>query len=141
MIPAAAAAGVPNIVCFSGNRGGMGDAEGVGNCIVGLKRLAPLAEKHGVTLCLELLNSKVDHKDYQADSTSFGAAVVKGVGKLTGAAVMATDLRASMSLIIAALAAAGTSEVRRIYHLDRGYERLEEKLQLVGADIQRVSDE
>ena len=80
MIPAAAAAGVPNIVCFSGNRGGMGDAEGVGNCIVGLKRLAPLAEKHGVTLCLELLNSKVDHKDYQADSTSFGAAVVKGVG-------------------------------------------------------------
>jgi len=80
MIPAAAAAGVPNIVCFSGNRGGMGDAEGVGNCIVGLKRLAPLAEKHGVTLCLELLNSKVDHKDYQADSTAFGAAVVKGVG-------------------------------------------------------------
>lgn len=80
MIPAAAAAGVPNIVCFSGNRGGMGDAEGVGNCIVGLKRLAPLAEKHGVTLCLELLNSKVDHRDYQADSTAFGAAVVKGVG-------------------------------------------------------------
>jgi hydroxypyruvate isomerase len=80
MIPAAATAGVPNIVCFSGNRGGMGDAEGVGNCIVGLKRLAPLAEKHGVTLCLELLNSKVDHKDYQADSTAFGAAVVKGVG-------------------------------------------------------------
>jgi hydroxypyruvate isomerase len=75
MIPAAAAAGVPNIVCFSGNRGGMGDAEGVG-----IKRLAPLAEKHGVTLCLELLNSKVDHKDYQADTTAFGAAVVKGVG-------------------------------------------------------------
>ncbi len=80
MIPLAAAAGVPNIVCFSGNRGGMGDAEGVGNCIVGLKRLAPLAEQHGVTLCLELLNSKVDHKDYQADTTAFGAAVVKGVG-------------------------------------------------------------
>ncbi|HEU4820623.1 MAG TPA: UDP-N-acetylglucosamine 1-carboxyvinyltransferase, partial [Qipengyuania sp.] len=68
-------------------------------------------------------------------------AVVKGVPRLTGAAVMATDLRASMSLIIAALAAEGESEVRRIYHLDRGYERLEEKLQLVGADIQRVSDE
>ncbi len=68
-------------------------------------------------------------------------AVVKGVGKMTGAAVMATDLRASMSLIIAALAAEGESEVRRIYHLDRGYERLEEKLQLVGADIHRVSDE
>ena len=68
-------------------------------------------------------------------------AVVKGVEGLTGAAVMATDLRASMSLIIAALAAEGESEVRRIYHLDRGYERLEEKLQLVGADIQRVGDE
>ncbi len=68
-------------------------------------------------------------------------AVVKGVPRLTGAAVMATDLRASMSLIIAALAADGESEVRRIYHLDRGYERLEEKLQLVGAAIQRVSDD
>lgn len=68
-------------------------------------------------------------------------AVVKGVARLTGAAVMATDLRASMSLIIAALAAEGQSEVRRIYHLDRGYERLEEKLQLVGADIVRVGDE
>lgn len=68
-------------------------------------------------------------------------AVVRGVPRLTGAAVMATDLRASMSLIIAALAAEGESEVRRIYHLDRGYERLEEKLQLVGADIQRVGDD
>lgn len=74
-------------------------------------------------------------------SVSGRTAVVKGVPKLTGAAVMATDLRASMSLIIAALAADGESEVRRIYHLDRGYERLEEKLQLVGADIQRVGDE
>ena len=53
---------------------------------------------------------------------------------------MATDLRASMSLIIAALAAEGETQVRRIYHLDRGYERLEEKLQLVGADIERVGD-
>ena len=67
-------------------------------------------------------------------------AIVKGVDRLTGAEVMATDLRASMSLIIAALAAEGTSTVRRIYHLDRGYERLEEKLQLVGADIERVGD-
>ena len=68
-------------------------------------------------------------------------AVVKGVETLTGAEVMATDLRASMSLIIAALAAEGESQVRRIYHLDRGYERLEEKLQLVGADIERVTDD
>ncbi|WP_284124039.1 UDP-N-acetylglucosamine 1-carboxyvinyltransferase [Parerythrobacter aestuarii] len=67
-------------------------------------------------------------------------AIVKGVERLTGAEVMATDLRASMSLIIAALAAEGESQVRRIYHLDRGYERLEEKLQLVGADIERVDD-
>ncbi len=80
MIPIVAAAGIPNIVCFSGNRAGMSDGEGLTNCITGLKRLAPAAEKHGVTLCLELLNSKVDHKDYQADHTAWGAEVVKGVG-------------------------------------------------------------
>ena len=68
-------------------------------------------------------------------------AIVRGPVDLTGAEVMATDLRASMSLIIAALAAEGETQVRRIYHLDRGYERLEEKLQLVGADIERVGDE
>ncbi|MEO1730456.1 MAG: UDP-N-acetylglucosamine 1-carboxyvinyltransferase [Pseudomonadota bacterium] len=76
-----------------------------------------------------------------ADITPDGrTAVVKGVDTLTGAEVMATDLRASMSLVIAALAAEGETQVRRIYHLDRGYERLEEKLQLVGADIERVDD-
>jgi hydroxypyruvate isomerase len=79
MIPLAAAAGVPNIVCFSGNRGGMSDGEGITNSVAGFKRLAPLAEQHGVTLCLELLNSKVDHKDYQADHTAWGVEVVKGV--------------------------------------------------------------
>jgi hydroxypyruvate isomerase len=79
MIPLAAAAGVPNIVCFSGNRGGLSDAEGITNCIAGFKRLTPLAEQHGVTLCLELLNSKVDHKDYQCDHTAWGVEVVKGV--------------------------------------------------------------
>ncbi|QPQ54916.1 UDP-N-acetylglucosamine 1-carboxyvinyltransferase [Allosphingosinicella flava] len=67
------------------------------------------------------------------------AAVVRGVPKLHGAEVMATDLRASMSLILAGLAAEGETIVSRIYHLDRGYERLEEKLQAVGADIERVS--
>ncbi|CAN1485755.1 MurA UDP-N-acetylglucosamine enolpyruvyl transferase [Sphingomonadaceae bacterium] len=65
-------------------------------------------------------------------------AIVHGVQKLTGAPVMATDLRASMSLIIAGLIAEGETQVQRIYHLDRGYERLEEKLQLAGADIERV---
>ena len=79
MIPLAAAAGVPNIVCFSGNRGGMSDGEGIANCITGFKRLAPVAERHGVTLCLELLNSKVDHKDYHADHTAWGVKVVEGV--------------------------------------------------------------
>ncbi|MEQ1538118.1 MAG: UDP-N-acetylglucosamine 1-carboxyvinyltransferase [Sphingorhabdus sp.] len=65
-------------------------------------------------------------------------AIVHGVKGMTGAPVMATDLRASMSLIIAGLVAEGETQVQRIYHLDRGYERLEEKLQLVGADIERV---
>ena len=67
-------------------------------------------------------------------------AVVRGVDKLIGAPVMATDLRASMSLILAGLAAEGETQVARVYHLDRGYERLEEKLSAVGADIERVSD-
>ncbi|MFW2831290.1 UDP-N-acetylglucosamine 1-carboxyvinyltransferase [Sphingomonas sp. ID0503] len=68
------------------------------------------------------------------------SAVVKGVEGLVGAQVMATDLRASMSLVLAGLAAEGRTEVSRIYHLDRGYERLEEKLRAVGADIERLSD-
>ena len=68
------------------------------------------------------------------------SAVVRGVDHLIGAPVMATDLRASMSLILAGLAAQGETQVHRVYHLDRGYERLEEKLQAVGADIERVSD-
>ena len=66
-------------------------------------------------------------------------AVVRGVKELHGASVMATDLRASSSLVIGALVANGVSQVNRIYHLDRGYERIEEKLQMLGADIERVS--
>lgn len=68
-------------------------------------------------------------------------AVVHGVGKLTGAEVMATDLRASMSLVIAGLAAEGETQVHRLYHLDRGYERLEEKLSLLGAEVERVGND
>jgi len=76
-----------------------------------------------------------------ADITVSGrTAVVRGVERLVGAPVMATDLRASMSLILAGLAAEGETSVNRVYHLDRGYERLEEKLSAVGADIERVSD-
>jgi UDP-N-acetylglucosamine 1-carboxyvinyltransferase len=73
--------------------------------------------------------------------TSGRTAIVKGVPKLHGAEVMATDLRASMSLVIAGLAAEGQTQVRRLYHLDRGYERLEEKLALVGAQVERVGDD
>ncbi|HLZ79946.1 MAG TPA: UDP-N-acetylglucosamine 1-carboxyvinyltransferase [Sphingomonas sp.] len=69
------------------------------------------------------------------------AAVVRGVPMLVGAEVMATDLRASMSLVLAGLAAEGETRVHRVYHLDRGYERLEEKLSAVGAEIERQPDE
>ena len=64
---------------------------------------------------------------------------VKGVGKLTGAQVMATDLRASVSLVIAALAAEGESMLHRVYHLDRGFETLETKLARCGADVERLA--
>jgi UDP-N-acetylglucosamine 1-carboxyvinyltransferase len=67
-----------------------------------------------------------------------GSALVRGVRELKAAPVMATDLRASVSLVIAALAANGRTELNRIYHLDRGYERLEEKLTAVGAKIERM---
>ena len=73
--------------------------------------------------------------------TSGKTAIVHGMPKLSGAEVMATDLRASMSLVIAGLAAEGETQVHRLYHLDRGYERLEEKLSLVGAQIERVGDD
>ena len=69
------------------------------------------------------------------------SALTRGVTKLKGAPVMATDLRASIALILAGLVAEGETTVSRIYHLDRGYERLEEKFRLIGADIERVSDE
>ena len=65
-------------------------------------------------------------------------AIVTGVSKLRGAPVMATDLRASVSLVIAGLAAEGETVINRVYHLDRGFERIEEKLSAVGADIRRV---
>ncbi|HEX7018435.1 MAG TPA: TIM barrel protein [Gemmatimonadaceae bacterium] len=79
-IPRAAKEGVPNVITMFGNRRGKSDQEGIDNCIAGLKRIAPLAEEHNVTVCVELLNSKVDHKDYMGDHTAFGAAVMRGVG-------------------------------------------------------------
>jgi hydroxypyruvate isomerase len=78
-IPRAAEAGVPNVITFSGNRRGLPDSEGIENCVAGLNRVKALAEQHGVTICLELLNSKIDHKDYQCDHTPWGVEVVKRV--------------------------------------------------------------
>jgi UDP-N-acetylglucosamine 1-carboxyvinyltransferase len=76
-----------------------------------------------------------------ADLTLEGNTVVcKGVKSLTGAHLMATDLRASASLVLAGLAAKGTTTIERVYHLDRGYETIEEKLKLLGAQIERVQD-
>jgi UDP-N-acetylglucosamine 1-carboxyvinyltransferase len=66
--------------------------------------------------------------------------MVRGVSKLKGAPVMATDLRASASLILAALAAEGKPELSRVYHIDRGYEKIEKKLSALGANIKRVSE-
>ncbi len=75
----AADAKVPNVITLFGALRGMSDQEGIDNCITGLNRVKKFAEDHGVTLCIELLNSKVDHKDYQGDHTSYGVAVVKAV--------------------------------------------------------------
>jgi hydroxypyruvate isomerase len=78
-IPLAAKAGVPNIITFSGNRRGMADAEGARNTVLGLNRVKKIAEDNGVTICLELLNSKVDHADYMADHTAWGVGVMQEV--------------------------------------------------------------
>ena len=78
-IPIAAKAGVPNVITFSGNRKGMSDDEGAKNCVIGLNRLKKIAEDNGVTICLELLNSKVNHPDYMCDHTAWGARVVHEV--------------------------------------------------------------
>lgn len=80
LLPLVAAAGIPQMIVFSGNRAGMSDGEGLANCVTGLKRITPLAEQLGVTVIMELLNSKVDHKDYMCDHTAWGAELVKQVG-------------------------------------------------------------
>jgi hydroxypyruvate isomerase len=76
----AAAEGLPNVITFSGNRKGMADDEGMKNCAKGLKRVVGHAEEKKVTLCMELLNSKVNHKDYMCDHTDWGVALCKMVG-------------------------------------------------------------
>ncbi len=79
-IEATSDAGFPNVICFSGNRDGMDDEEGLKNCAAALKRVVGLAEEKKVTICMELLNSKVNHKDYMCDRTPWGAKLVDTVG-------------------------------------------------------------
>lgn len=79
-IKASAKAGFRNLICFSGNRAGLDDEQGLVNCAIGLKRLMKLAEKHDVIISMELLNSKVNHKDYQCDRTGWGVELCKRVG-------------------------------------------------------------
>jgi hydroxypyruvate isomerase len=79
-LPLAARAGVPNVIAMFGNRvPGIDDSAAIANCVAGLSKIAPLAVEQGVTVCVELLNSKVDHPGYQGDHTAFGAAVMKGI--------------------------------------------------------------
>jgi len=78
-IPRAAAMKIPNVITFFGNRRGMSDEEATANCVAGLIRVKPIAEDYGVTVCVELLNSRVNHKDYQGDRTKFGVEIVRAV--------------------------------------------------------------
>jgi hydroxypyruvate isomerase len=78
-IPIAAKLGVPNVITFSGNRNGMSDEEGAKNTIAGLNRLKKIGEDNGVNICMELLNSKVDHHDYMCDHSAWGLQVVQAV--------------------------------------------------------------
>ncbi len=80
LLKASADAGMKKVICFSGNRNGMDAATGLKNCAVGLKKLLPLAEKLGITLVMELLNSKVNHPDYMCDHSAWGIELVKAVG-------------------------------------------------------------
>jgi hydroxypyruvate isomerase len=79
-IPLAARHAVPNVIAMFGNRRGKTDGAAIATCVAGLQAIKALAEEQGVTICLELLNSKVDHPDYQGDRTAFGVAVVTAVG-------------------------------------------------------------
>jgi hydroxypyruvate isomerase len=79
-LPRAAQARVTNLIAMFGNRvSGIDEPAAIANCVAGLAKIAPLAEKYGVTVCVELLNSKVDHAGYQGDHTAFGVAVMRGV--------------------------------------------------------------
>jgi hydroxypyruvate isomerase len=78
-IPLAARSGVPNVIAFSGNRRGLSDEEGAANTVAGLNRVKRIAEDNGVTICMELLNSRINHPDYMADHTAWGVRVMEEV--------------------------------------------------------------
>src|SRR4029079_13768643 len=80
LIPRAASMRIPNVITFFGNRLGMNDEQATAICVTGVNRIKKIAEDSGVTICVELLNSKVNHPDYQGDRTAFGVAIVKAVG-------------------------------------------------------------
>jgi hydroxypyruvate isomerase len=79
IIPIASRESIPHLICLSGNRNGMDDETGMNNCVKGIQRILPLAEKHGIKLVMELLNSKVDHKDYQCDHTAWGVELCRRI--------------------------------------------------------------
>lgn len=80
IFPKLKAAGLDKIICFSGNRNGISEEKGIENCAIGLKKLMPSAQKYGITMVMELLNSKVNHKDYQCDTTDWGVKLCDAVG-------------------------------------------------------------
>jgi len=79
-IPQAAEAGLKNLICFSGNANGLSSEQGLENCAKGLEPILKVAKEHGITICMELLNSKVDHKDYQCDTTPWGVQLCEKMG-------------------------------------------------------------
>ena len=129
-IPLAAKAGVPNVITFSGNRKGMSDEEGARNTIIGLNRVKKIAEDNNVTICLELLNSKVNHKDYMADHTAWGAAVMHEVNSphvkllydIYHMQIMEGDLIATITANIAVLGHFHTGGVPGRHQLDHNQE-------------------
>jgi len=79
-IPKAAEAGLKNVICFSGNANGLSSEQGLENCAKGLEPVLKVAAKYNITVCMELLNSKVDHKDYQCDHTEWGVKLCEKIG-------------------------------------------------------------
>ena len=101
-------AGLKNLICFSGNRGGMDDETGLKNCAIGIKRILPIAERHNVTIVMELLNSRVDHKDYMCDRTPWGVALCQGMSSEQSEIITSTS-----TTIILAVTPAATRLTRR----------------------------